>query len=323
MKEYGGYFELEKLPGNEYYPNSFLRFNYCRTAWQYLLKARKILKVYLPYYICDSLIKATVRSNVQIEFCHIDKSFFPIIKHTPKDKEILLFVNYFGFFTKEQLQNIVKKYKNVVIDNTHAFFSHPIEKIDTLYSCRKFFGVPDGGYLFAEGIERPFLPKDNSVSKMNFLVGRLEDGAEKHYLEYRYAEENAETTEIKEMSNTTKNILRGIDYEQIKRIRKQNYLYLDQQLRPYNELSYMPIPEVPYVYPFYFEGNASQLRTFLIKNHVYVSVLWESVHDFLKEDCLELRLTDHILPLPIDQRYTIEDMDEIISIVKRGLKTNG
>lgn len=320
MKEYGGYLELEQFYGCEYHSDPVFRFNYCRTAWQYLLKARKIEKVYLPYYICDSLIKATMQCGVQIEYYHIDKFFCPICDHIPLDGEVILIINYFGFLTKQQLQTMVNKYKHIVIDNTHAFFSRPLDGVDTLYSCRKFFGVSDGGYLFADNISAPILCKDSSAIRMNFLIGRLEDGAQKHYLEFRYAEDQAEKEGIKNMSNTTQNLLRGIDYERIKRMRTQNYLSMHKQLSDYNRLSYMPVPEGPYVYPLYFDGNARKLRLFLIKNHIYVPVFWENIYGILRKNCLELKLVEHILPLPIDQRYTDIDIDEIVSVVKRGIK---
>lgn len=35
----------------------------------------------------------------------------------------------------------------IILDNTQSFFQKPISGIDTIYSCRKYFGVPDGAYL--------------------------------------------------------------------------------------------------------------------------------------------------------------------------------
>ncbi len=320
MKEFGGYFELEQFCGCEYHSTGVLRFNYCRFAWQYLLEARKITKIYIPYYICDSLIVPAMRSGVQIEYYHIDESFCPVCEHIPTDREAILIVNYFGFLNQQKLQSLVDKYKHIIVDNTQAFFARPIKDVDTLYSCRKFFGVPDGGYLFAQGVPTPTLSQDSSADRMNFLTGRLEDGAQKHYLEFRRAEDNAEEEGVKSMSNTTQNLLRGIDYERVKAVRTQNYQRMHEQLRAYNVLNHMPALEGPYIYPLYFKGDAQRLRTFLAENHVYVPVLWNNVYDVLREDCLETRLVSHILPLPIDQRYTIADVDEISAIVERGIK---
>ena len=54
MKEIGGYFELENLISNEYHKN-LLALNSGRNALSYILKSKKIEKIYIPYYLCDSI----------------------------------------------------------------------------------------------------------------------------------------------------------------------------------------------------------------------------------------------------------------------------
>ena len=46
MKEIGGYFQLEEMPGEEYYPDLY-RVNLGRTALLWLLKSRRISGAYL------------------------------------------------------------------------------------------------------------------------------------------------------------------------------------------------------------------------------------------------------------------------------------
>lgn len=320
MKEYGGYMELERFCGREYHSGNAMRFNYCRTGWQYLLSSRGIRKVYIPYYICDSLIPHAERIGVSIEYYHISDRFEPLCEHIPSDGEAILIVNYFGFLSSHRLSDFVKKYRSVIIDNTQAFFARPLYGADTLYSCRKFFGVPDGGYLYADNISAPCVERDRSAERMNFLIGRFEDGAQKHYLEFRDSEDKAAYAEIKLMSETTENILRGIDYDLVKDIRQQNYSLMHEQLGHWNKLNDMPTPDGPYVYPFYFSGDADSLRTYLRQNRIYVPVLWNNVFEQLHEPCFETMLAEHLLPLPVDQRYSSEDIYEISAIVKRGIE---
>ena len=54
MKEIGGYFGLEQSTHNEYY-SKLLALNTGRNALLYVLKARKIEKIYIPYYLCDTV----------------------------------------------------------------------------------------------------------------------------------------------------------------------------------------------------------------------------------------------------------------------------
>ena len=83
--------------------------------------------------------------NINYEFYHINEMLEPEIKQINNDSA-LLYTNYFGIKV-EFIQSIIKKNKNIIIDNSQAFYAEPINGIDTFYSPRKFFGVPDGGYL--------------------------------------------------------------------------------------------------------------------------------------------------------------------------------
>lgn len=318
-REYGGYFELERFRGEEYHTECAVAFNYCRTAWQYLLAARKIAKVYLPYYLCQTMTAAALRNGVNIEYYHIDEAFRPLCSNVPKTGEAILIVNYFGFLSPDTIQELVQKYGHVILDNTQAFFSSPHENIDTLYSCRKFFGVPDGGYLVARDLTTPQIEEDRSMERMTFLLGRLEDGASSHYAEFRDAEDRAGSVPVRLMSKTTHDLLRGIDYKYVKNTREKNYLRLHSRLGALNQLSALQIPVGPYMYPLYYDGDAAALRTYLVHNRVYVPTLWSDVHDLLQGNHLELQLVDHIIPLPVDQRYSLDDMDRIAAIVKEGL----
>ena len=53
-KEIGGYLELEELGGREYYPELY-KVNLGRTALLWLIESRKIERLILPYFLCDSV----------------------------------------------------------------------------------------------------------------------------------------------------------------------------------------------------------------------------------------------------------------------------
>lgn len=58
-------------------------------------------------------------------------------------------INFYGQYSRDEIVSYAKEYKNLIVDNVQAFYTKPIEGVDTIYTCRKFFGVPDGGYLYA------------------------------------------------------------------------------------------------------------------------------------------------------------------------------
>lgn len=68
-------------------------------------------------------------------------------------------------------------------------YDDPISGIDTLYTCRKYFGVPDGGYLYTNRHSDIILEQDESYNRMEFLMGRFEKSANEFYNDYRNNEE--------------------------------------------------------------------------------------------------------------------------------------
>ena len=182
--EIGGYFGLEPLISNEYYKD-LLALNTARNALLYILKARKIQKLYIPYYLCDSVSEMCNREGYKYEFYHINSGFLPVFEKALSDNEYLYIVNYYGQISYEQIKKLQAKYKRIIIDNVQAFFQKPVQGIDTIYSCRKFFGVPDGAYLSTDCKLEEDLPDDVSSGRLKHLLGRFETGSASTYYQRR------------------------------------------------------------------------------------------------------------------------------------------
>ena len=159
MKEIGGYFELEKLISNEYH-KSLIALNSGRNALIYILKSREIEKLYIPYYLCESVYEILKKYNYKYEFYKIKGGFTPDFEKNLDENEYLYVVNYYGQLNNEILKKLKDKYKNIIVDNTHSFFQEPLKETDTIYNCRKWFGVSDGAYLSTEKILEIELEKD-------------------------------------------------------------------------------------------------------------------------------------------------------------------
>ncbi len=140
MKEIGGYFGLEQLVSNEYYKD-LIPLNNGRNALLYVLKARGINKLYIPYYLCDSVSDMCSRNGYNFEYYNVDTEFMPIFNKTLTDEEYLFVVNYFGQLTNEKVRELKHRFGQIILDNVQAFFQKPIEGIDTISSCRKFFTI--------------------------------------------------------------------------------------------------------------------------------------------------------------------------------------
>ena len=172
MKEIGGYFELELAQGDEYHSEA-IKLNSGRSCLLYILRSQKPAKVYVPYYICNSILEPIISEGIEYEFYNIDLNFEIVIAPMLKSEEKLLYVNYFGL-KSDYVQSLVEKYAQaLVIDNTQAFFDKQIKGIDTFYSPRKFFGVSDGGYLYTNSELNENLEQDKSIEFSQQLLGRL------------------------------------------------------------------------------------------------------------------------------------------------------
>jgi hypothetical protein len=71
------------------------------------------------------------------------------------------------------------------------------------------------------------------------------------------------------------------------------------------------------VYPYL--SQELSLREKLISNRIFIPRYWSDVEQRCRRNDIEVYLANHILPLPIDQRYGIEDMMHILSIINEEL----
>lgn len=308
----GGYNELELRKG-EHYHKTALRLNTARNCFEYILRAREYKKVYIPYYTCEVMLEPICKLGVDYEFYNIDIDFEPIHTVQLKEKEAFLYTNYYGL-KQSCAQKLSQVYGNkLIIDNAQAFFATPIEGIDTFYSCRKFFGVPDGAYLYTDCLLDVDFEQDYSYDRMSHLLKRIDLSAEEGYKDFQQAEESLCNQPIRKMSKLTERILETIDYEHIKHIRRENYKNLFNILDSDKKWD-LPEDAVPLVYPHYTEGET--LRNRLIKNRIFAPVYWHNVLGWCSEKSVEYKYVMHIIPLPIDQRYGEEDTNRISTIIK-------
>lgn len=316
QKAIGGYFSLE-LPYNEYgeYHRDAIRLNTGRYCLEYVLRVKKYTKVYLPYYMCDAVLQPINKLGLDYQFYHIDKYFHIAEVLHPKKDEVILYCNYFGLMD-EYVKIVADKYApNIIIDNTQAFFSRPLPEIDTFYTCRKFFGVADGAYLYTNKEADFDIPQDYSSSRMLFLLDRLDKSAEEAFCDYHKSEDTLDHDKIKKMSKITQFIMSSICYKSIADRRISNYTYLHDNLSLSNMLSVdLERESVPMVYPFL--SDDINLRKKLIDNKVYVASYWPNVQSWCNAESLENTLSQLLLPLPIDQRYSIDEMNSIVSILR-------
>ena len=308
MKEIGGYIELDtyNLP---ILHKGAIALNCGRNALAYLIRARKIKRIWIPRLICSSVTGVCEREGVPYSLYGIGFDFLPSEDVKLGDDEWLYFVNYYSQFDNEKIEEYVKKYDRVIVDNAQSYFQAPIPGVDTIYTCRKYFGVADGAFLYTDAVLDEEFPFDESFERMHFLLGRYERTASEFYSEYAANNELFATEPIKRMSKLTSNLLHAIDYDFVYNKRIENYAYLHQALKDINKLDLSDIPGT-FMYPLMID-NGDEVRKRLIQSKIYIPTLWPDVFGFCAEDSQEYRMAKNILPLPIDQRYSQKELIQI------------
>lgn len=314
MEEIGGYFELELRKGKEYHQNA-IRLNTGRNAFEYILRTKSYTKVYLPYYTCDVMLEPVNKLNLKYDFYPIDSTFNPIFDFSLiKENDVFVYTNYFGI-CDGQVKIISKKCKNLIIDNSQAFYSKPLPGIDTFYSARKFFGVPDGAYLFTDKELEEDFELDFSYKRCEHLLGRMDVNAESFYTSFKRNDKALENQPIKIMSKLTQRILQSIDYDEIKRMRRDNFEVLNNSFKKKNLLNFeLEKNAVPMVYPLLIENGLEEKKR-LIENKIFIATYWPNISKWCSTNNFEYYLMENLLPLSIDQRYDKNVMQTIANLL--------
>ncbi|MCY6370543.1 hypothetical protein [Clostridium ganghwense] len=313
MKEIGGFFELELNKGEEYHKDA-IRLNSARNCLLYIIKAERPKKIYLPYYSCNTLLEPIIRENINYEFYNINNDFSPIFHKKILSDEFFLYTNYFGV-NKKIVDSISNKDK-IIIDNAQAFFEKPIKGIRTIYSPRKFFGVAEGGYLYTKYRYSERLVRDTSYDRCLHLLKRIDISAQESYADFKHNKGKFKERKLMLMSKLTERIMKSINYDKVKLIRKKNFLYLHEKLSEFNELK-LNIEDLngPMIYPLLITKEG--IKEKLISNKIYLATYWKKVLRRVKVGSFEYKLIRYLLPLPINQRYDLSDMKFIHDLIKK------
>ncbi len=293
----GGYFELELRKGSHYHKDA-LRLNTARNCLEYILKVKGYTKIYIPYYTCEVILEPIKKCNLTYEFYSINDILEPEQNIQLKSNEAFLYTNYFGLKQAKVIDLSEIYGKQLIVDNSQAFFAPPIDGIDTFYSARKFFGVADGAYLYTDKELEEELEQDESYDRMSHLLKRADIGAEFGYSDFQENNRSLVYQSIKKMSNLTEKILCSIDYEASAKTRNEFYKKIDDKLRDKNLLKIEITDEdVPMVYPFLVD-KGKELKQKLIEQRIYIPTYWDNVLEWTTND-REIFLVQNLLALPI------------------------
>ncbi len=312
----GGYFELELKKGEMPYFNNAYPVNVGHAGLDLIIKQKKYTSIWLPAYNCRSFINWIEKKGMRIKYYSINHNLDPLDLPILSNDEGFLYINYFGIKdqTCDFLSNQYKK--NLILDLAQAFFYLPQNDITAFNSSRKFFGVPDGGFVFSDFIDEISLTRAKSYQTALHLLLRSDGEIAQGFSAFQQNEMAMSEWEPQRMSLLSEKIHRSIDYEFIKNRRRENFVFLHERLSGYNQLKTVcdDLSGVPLCYPLLIEGGDT-IRKELIASNIFVPTYWPDIEDLLEGREIEQNLQKNLVPIPIDQRYSLEDMEYIVNII--------
>lgn len=306
----------------------------------------------LPAYMCDTVFLPFVRAGWEIHFYHLDRqltvSVDEIQELTERVKPDLIFIHaYYGVDTWKHVRALLSKWRTrgicVMEDMTQSYYLENIggEADYCVGSLRKWYAVPDGGFVASDEVltEEELEPnKEFTETRLGFLTKKWEylygNGSpeEKQVIKSDYLKKNRETESrldayagIAAMSGESSYLLSLTDEKESKKKRIENCKYLNAHLVGDTrftavfdrESEYGKAECAPLYYPIY-ASDRDELQRFLSSEGVYAPTLWpigEENADALSEE--EVYIFEHILALPIDQRYGTEEMQYMVKTLNR------
>lgn len=326
--EFGGNLHFEHcLSGKTEYYSSYDKVDVdCgRSAIQYIIEVESKSNIYLPVYDCPLVNKrvneAIENKGMQVHFYHMNENMQPVLPDNLSDAVVLV-VNYFGLMPDEFLDKAAALHSedvSIIIDNIPGYFEKPRMNAYNIYSCRKFIGVPDGGHIIKDGIDKSIqMETVEDSSRYLYLLKAVNTGSNSAYDDYEVSEDIfTDSTKPYGMSPLTHALLKSVDYDFIMERRRKNFAVLHELLGQHNTYPVMEGfgKKAAFAYPFLVKEGGAQIRKKLIENNIYVSTLWKHVFNGTLATDFEKHIALDLIPLPIDQRYDEEDMKAMAQII--------
>lgn len=316
-----------------------------RTALYEIIKdvksKRNVTNVYLPNYVCESMIKPFEDSGIKVGFYDIKVTSkgFEYCLEPNKQIDIILIMNYFGLFNNKydnDLKKIINNYSNSIIieDITHNLLSlNDYNAVDYMYgSIRKWDGFYSGGIAYSK--EEKTICSQTLIDATKFYATR-KNGMDKKkqyieqdkYIDKRFLKDFERAEELLEldykhvqMDSLSREMFCNWDENLVRRKRRENYNKLLKGCDVYESIGAYPIcieldnEDVPLFMPLIFENEAqrNKVRKVLIDNKVYCPVHWPIYESIKSIDCI----SKYELSIPCDQRYDEKNMEYIINVLR-------
>ena len=349
MREYGsehpsvllpdGYFDSLKKFGRE--------MTYLRTGREALLYVSRNCQpdktgvILCPAYSCWSMVAPFEAAGWKVRFYRlnqdltIDEDYLEKLLPSAKPDAILI-MNFYGSSSTQYAIPKIKKFDpriTVIEDFSHCTFCLENifnESVDFyVTSIRKSVGVCDGALALSKRptdssyIDSPApdfgkLRLKAQCLKRRYATTKSKDEKDLFLSDLRNGEEMINQLDgVHPISDVSLKMLETINGEEIAFARRENMKHLWEALR----FNVKMIPGIeksfkgaPFSLPILVEDR-DEVQKKLAQKGVYAPVLWPINKDARMTCENSAYISDHMLSLPVDQRYDWDDIEDIARIV--------
>ncbi|HTV29775.1 MAG TPA: hypothetical protein VMF32_18540 [Xanthobacteraceae bacterium] len=296
----------------------FAAFSNARSVFAALVKIASPRRVWLPAYICGTLIAESWRERLR--FYHLLPSFAPDVAELDREAtagDLVLAVDYFGFPPGAEFLRFVERRRDLMfVENRAQALDTGIEPWAdwTLYSPRKLLGVADGGILVSERAGRQVpRPQDrpDAIALWTAPLLRYEDRTESNNQIWHEANQEKKAwmkVDACEMTRWTSWILSHTTLQPLAQRRRANWRVLRSRLGRWLACDGNP-DAVPfgYIIKVPADRRPAILRS-LHRGGIFAAVHYPSLPSPAESFAAEHTLRSQIITLPCDHRYDEDAM---------------
>ncbi len=297
-------------------------FATARAALAALLGARKIRRLWLPAYCCDTLVEGPLSVGVEVAWYDVDAQLDTDVAGLEAGLvagDAVLAIAYFGRAPDDGLRALAARRSDILwIEDRAQALDTGVASLGTvtLYSPRKLLGVADGGILVGEHLPSPTVePADEAeLWRSNDLRRADPDGLspEPWFTAFR-AREVAFDAAPAPCGPRTLATLQGLPLAAEAAARRRNWRVLAGRLGTVALWPDLAPTFAPLAVPIVVD-DAGGLVARLAAQRIWAARHWADLPSS-KAFAVAHALSQRCVSLPVDGRYDAEDMSRIADAV--------
>ena len=302
-------------------------YSNARSALYALTKVCQLRRIWLPSFICDTVLQPFKKSGLVFNFYPVNKTLAADFNEVSiEEGDAVLLISYFGVPIDASLYEWLKEKGACIIEDlSQAVYSSPNKRADfSVYSLRKFFAVPDGGIIISNGEEVNW-PYTSSTERGD-LLPRIEAISDRSLFDAGLSNSKAWVSGVQELEAalfanlfpmslfTRAQVAGSIDFENDRAQRIKNFDYLLSEL---SEICLIQDRKggVPLGFPIVL-SNRDKVRKTLFEQDIYPPIHW-NIEGVVPAAYTEShKLSSQIMTIPGDGHYDLEDMRRVVAALR-------